>query len=210
MLTTEKLSSVDPKQIWAATQQMLQLEFTEHEIRCYIELACVAPAVNGQRDLRLLVPSEAAVAWFQSHALERINQLVGAHIYPGKVIVEVSNQPDLFLGANTTSPAPASSALPDKTVPPPAPLKVSVATGPAREKMGLSLRNNFACYYNGPCNEIAITAGLKLATKTNAAHQASPLFIHGSVGLGKSHLAHAIGNCFFGSPAQHEYTLTVR
>jgi len=51
----------------------------------------------------------------------------------------------------------------------------------------------FDSYIEGDCNRLARSAGFAVAKKPGGT-AFNPLFIFGSVGLGKTHLAHAIGN----------------
>jgi chromosomal replication initiator protein len=51
----------------------------------------------------------------------------------------------------------------------------------------------FENYIEGDCNRLARSAGLAIAKKPGAT-SFNPLVIFGAVGLGKTHLAHAIGN----------------
>jgi chromosomal replication initiator protein len=50
----------------------------------------------------------------------------------------------------------------------------------------------FANLVEGQANRMARAAGLHVATQ--ASHHYNPLFVYGGVGLGKTHLVHAIGN----------------
>lgn len=57
---------------------------------------------------------------------------------------------------------------------------------------GLNSKYKFANFIVGSCNQFAHAAGL--AVGADPAHAYNPLFVYGSVGLGKTHLLHAIGN----------------
>jgi len=52
---------------------------------------------------------------------------------------------------------------------------------------------SFDTYVEGDCNRLARAAGYAVAKKPGVT-SFNPLMIHGSVGLGKTHLVHAIGN----------------
>ncbi|GIV33698.1 MAG: chromosomal replication initiator protein DnaA [Chitinophagales bacterium] len=60
----------------------------------------------------------------------------------------------------------------------------------------LSPRLNFDSFVEGDCNRLARSAGFAVASKPPGATAFNPLVIYGGVGLGKTHLAHAIGNQF--------------
>ncbi len=60
----------------------------------------------------------------------------------------------------------------------------------------LSSQYNFDSYVEGDCNRLARSAGFAVATKPPGATAFNPLVLYGGVGLGKTHLAQAIGNEF--------------
>ncbi len=80
-------------------------------------------------------------------------------------------------GANAGAPAPASPAPP-------------AAPSASRHKLNPAL--TFDTLVAGRANQMARTAALHVAGAPGAMY--NPLFIYGGVGLGKTHLVHAVGN----------------
>lgn len=62
------------------------------------------------------------------------------------------------------------------------------------EKTNLRPKYIFDTYVRGKCNDLAYNAACAVAENPGTSETYNPLFLYGGVGLGKTHLIHAIGN----------------
>ena len=68
----------------------------------------------------------------------------------------------------------------------------SIIEGKLRHKGSLNPENTFDNFIEGKSNQLARAAAMQVAENPGGAY--NPLFIYGGVGLGKTHLMHAVGN----------------
>jgi chromosomal replication initiator protein len=130
------------------------------------------------RALTIEVPNAFFIDWIEEHFLKVLDGASGWHLAPGvRVAFCVSPQgpsevPPPFL----TAPKPQASA--------------AVAHHP--DGCRLQQRFTFESFVVGKSNQFARAACQAVADRLASAY--NPLFIYGGVGLGKTHLLHAIGN----------------
>jgi chromosomal replication initiator protein len=146
--------------------------------------------------------------WVNSRFLDRINAIVSEKnpnhnesvtdqdsdsINP-RVFLEIGhsdNQPDIpqneDLQALKTRPRPASSPV----LPTPTAVKPRRASDMIHDA-NLNRDLTFENFVEGKSNQLARAAAFQVAGNTGETY--NPLFIQGGVGLGKTHLLHAIGN----------------
>lgn len=134
-------------------------------------------------NLTLTAPNRFVLQWVRDRFYDRIVEL--AREYFGR-----ATDVHLALGeseAPAAPPAPSPPAiLPDAVRTPAAP-KPAV-----RELSRLNPAFTFDSFVTGKANDLARAAAMQVAERSGAAY--NPLFIYGGVGLGKTHLIHAIGN----------------
>lgn len=151
--------------------------------------------VDGDQ-LRLAAPSRFMKDWFENHYLEvvldelreRTDQRYGVQIDVDPELAPVASaSAEDEPGAEAPSPAPEVQ-IPARPEPAPAPT-------PAARPVGLSDRYVFDTFIKGAGNELAASAAWAVAQDPGT--RFNPLFIYGGVGLGKTHLLHAIGHALY-------------
>ena len=158
--------------LWSQCLRALEAELPEQQFNTWIR---PLQAVEDQGSLRLLAPNRFVVDWIRAHVLARIEELLRAARggAPTGLTVEIGSRPVLPAEAR-----PAAAVLP--RTPPPV--------------LGARLNPDFTfdTFIEGKSNHFAKAAALQVAENPGKAY--NPLFIYGGVGLGKTHLMHAIGH----------------
>ena len=144
--------------------------------------------------LVIQVPSQFFLEWIEEHYYKLLQKTVYQVLGPKSrlqyhVVVKKSSdsleQRTIKLPAFRSSPSATQTqqpALPFSATPPAAPFPSF-----------LNQRYNFGNFIRGESNQLALSAGLAVAEKPGGT-RFNPLFIYGGTGLGKTHLAQAIGN----------------
>jgi chromosomal replication initiator protein len=167
---------------WHQCLNRLRNELSPDQFNTY-----VAPlqAVSEGASLRLLAPNPYVVSWLREHCLERIRELL--RDAPGATgAVEVS----IDVGSRE---ARAGIEAPGATrAAPPMP---RTGAAPRSEFLAGARLNpdfTFESFVEGKSNQLARAGAYQVAENPGGSY--NPLFLYGGVGLGKTHLMHAIGN----------------
>ncbi len=161
--------------LWNRCIRDLQAEIPEQQFNTWIR---PLQAVEDGGVLRLLAPNRFVVDWLQEHYIERIVQIVDDSDASTEVVIEV--------GSRQAAPAPRSARSPAPQVA--APREGSPASLESRLSPGFT----FDTFVEGKSNQLAKAAASQVGENPGKSY--NPLFIYGGVGLGKTHLMHAIGN----------------
>jgi chromosomal replication initiator protein len=160
---------------WTQCICALEAELPEQQFNTWVRPLQV---LEGAGALKLLAPNRFVVDWVNANLLPRIGELLrdqGSGDIP-VVTVEVGSR----------------SAAPARNVPTPLP-----PTRPRRADglvVGARLQADFTfgSFVEGKSNQLAKAAALQVAENPGRAY--NPLFLYGGVGLGKTHLMHAIAH----------------
>jgi chromosomal replication initiator protein len=151
----------------------LAAQLISPDTRVSFEIA--APAADSATAVGLPMPAAAGPVGLRpaGSAADGL-QLAGAGPLPG-------------FAAQTGAERPVSDSLP---LPGFSALQPSVS--PAAERSRLNPDLTFDTFVTGKANDLARAAALQVAERPGGAY--NPLFLYGGVGLGKTHLIHAVGN----------------
>jgi chromosomal replication initiator protein len=162
--------------LWNQCLRRLEAELPEQHFNTWIR---PLQAVEDGSRLRLLAPNRYVVDWVNQNCAGRIGELV-EELVPApapNVVVEIGSR-------RPGSAEPAPLQVPELRVRREQPLP----------QIGgrLNADFTFASFVEGKSNQLARAAAMQVAENPGRAY--NPLFIYGGVGLGKTHLMHAIGN----------------
>jgi chromosomal replication initiator protein len=146
-------------------------------------------AIESDCTLKLLAPNRFVLDWVKDHYLDSIEDTVGS--------LGQDTPPRVMLEIGSSQPAAREPANPQGT-----PTGPAVAVDRRTEKRGLprsSLNVGFTFdnFVEGKSNQLARAASMQIGENPGSAY--NPLFIYGGVGLGKTHLMHAVGNAIVGN-----------
>ncbi|MEO6026117.1 MAG: chromosomal replication initiator protein DnaA [Candidatus Binatia bacterium] len=154
--------------LWDQTRMELRSSLSVQEYTAWI--ACLRTSATLDDALAVEAPSIFHRNWVHTHFLDRIRS-TAAHVAGHPVAVSIS------VGAGI-----------------PLPMKVVASPVHVIQKSAAPAHLNFSFdnFVVGQCNELAHGGARAVADNPGGVY--NPLFIHGGVGLGKTHLLHAVAN----------------
>jgi chromosomal replication initiator protein len=199
----ETTASVETQ--WARVRGKLRAEFGEVAYRSWLKPLTLAGIEDGE--VRIAVPTRFMQDWVRTHYAERLRALWKAENKIIRNIEIIIANPAVSRPAAerpVVAPRPdfAPAGVPKglRIAPPPAgrPLPETDGTGDRRaageerEDFGAPLdpRFTFDNFVIGKPNEFATAAARRVSEEAKVPF--NPLFLYGGVGLGKTHLMHAI------------------
>ena len=174
--------------LWTNCLQRLEQELSDQQLNTWIRPLQVRE--EGSQ-LTLLAPNRFVLDWVRQHFLEHILS----------ILREVSRLDGVGLSLEIGS---QSKSPPDRVQPPNRPQAASVEqsfrdNGEAHQLLDHNLNPafTFSNFVEGKSNQLAKAASMQVAENPGDAY--NPLFLYGGVGLGKTHLMHAVGNMMLNS-----------
>jgi chromosomal replication initiator protein len=160
--------------VWQNCLAALQSQLPEQEFGVWIR---PLQAVEENGRLRLLAPNPIVQEWVKNHYLDLIQATLA------RLPLGISPPAGIEVGSATPM-APTAQSEPMRSF-------MSVRNEPM---MGNRINPAFTfdTFVEGKSNQLAFAAARQVAE--NPGESYNPLFLYGAVGLGKTHLMHAVGN----------------
>jgi chromosomal replication initiator protein len=181
--------------IWARIRGKLQSEVGDVEYRTWLRQMTLA-GIDGD-EVTVHLPTRFLRDWVRSHYGEKIEKLWQLELpVIRRVDIRVGHGRPGFAQSLTEPPAPPETAPAAQTL-----AEGARAAGATRVLVGrngdelsvpLDARFTFDSFVVGKPNEFAYACARRVAERP-ASPGFNPLFLYGGVGLGKTHLMHAMG-----------------
>ena len=179
--------------LWQRGCERLAAELPEQQFNTWIRplpIADVAHLGDSSAVVTLRVPNRFKLDWIRNQYAGRIEAvLTDLAGKPVRLDITLAARDALPPAAGTNGAASLPGAAASKPVALPRPAAVAQVL-PSRSRLNLAL--TFDNLVPGRANQMARTAALHVAGAPGQMY--NPLFVYGGVGLGKTHLVHAVGN----------------
>lgn len=207
------------KEFWQTCVSRLEQELPPQQISAWIRPLVPLAYDETQAVLRVAAPNRFKLDWVRKNFSHQIEALAAEWFErPVQVLFELPTQgttprmPVAPVRAQPPVQTAPSAATPLGGAPPPgmpaqpaapAPVATTAAAAAAAavnadaanivyERSRLNTDLTFENFVTGKANQLARAAALQVAENPGTSY--NPLFLYGGVGLGKTHLIHAIGN----------------
>lgn len=178
--------------VWQKCLGLLQDEYSAQQFNTWLR---PLQAHTDEQRLVLFAPNRFVVDWVKKHFFSRIEELIKQ--FSGDEIKSISIEIGTKV-SGSESETSSSGSFGDVST-------VSIANSAAisaikpTPKKAVDYKSShlnrkflFESFVEGNSNQLARAASMQVAERPGDAY--NPLFIYGGVGLGKTHLMHAIGN----------------
>lgn len=182
------------KTLWRRCLDRLEGELSPQQFNTWVR---PLQAVETAESLELLAPNHFVRDWVAQHYVTRIREVMADLGAESQFDVQVR------VGSRATEePADDASRPASGKTRPAAPIRpprlepsrggASVGRDKPATTAGLRTEFTFENFVEGKSNQLARAASMQVGANPGKAY--NPLFLYGGVGLGKTHLMHAVGN----------------
>ena len=169
--------------MWSNCLQRLEQELSDQQLNTWIRPLQI---VEDDHQIKLLAPNRFVLDWVKQNFQDKIQNILSE--------LDTSQTIQLSIEIGSQAKPADKAASPEPSVPTSEPF-ISTPKPKAPQSFvehNLNPLFTFDNFVEGKSNQLAKAASLQVAENPGGAY--NPLFFYGGVGLGKTHLMHAVGN----------------
>jgi chromosomal replication initiator protein len=182
------------EEFWQTCSTRLEQELTPQQFSAWIKPLAPLDFEDGR--LRIVAPNRFKLDWVKTQFADRITS-IAIDFWQGPVDVQfvldprgINKKPATLTSASAVNSAATSAethaAVPNMRAEP------VEENNTRRDQSRINSALTFDSFVTGKANQLARAAAIQVASNPGSSY--NPLFLYGGVGLGKTHLIHAIGN----------------
>ncbi|MFN5446785.1 MAG: chromosomal replication initiator protein DnaA [bacterium] len=176
------------EEFWQTCALRLQQELTPQQYSAWIKPLAMLDFEDGR--LRIAAPNRFKLDWVKTQFADRITT-IAAEFWQSPVDVQFVLDPRNGQLKKTAGPSAPSQSAPTLDGSTERVIQVE-ETHLRRDQSRINPALTFDSFVTGKANQLARAAAIQVASNPGISY--NPLFLYGGVGLGKTHLIHAIGN----------------
>jgi chromosomal replication initiator protein len=176
------------EEFWQTCSAKLEQELTPQQFSAWIKPLLPLDFEDGR--LRIAAPNRFKLDWVKTQFASRITS-IAADYWQGPVDVQFVLDPRGNVKKPGPSSLPVANMRPDSDAPIALP-DMAEENNARRDQSRINPALTFDSFVTGKANQLARAAAIQVASNPGSSY--NPLFLYGGVGLGKTHLIHAIGN----------------
>jgi chromosomal replication initiator protein len=185
------LNSTSPLGFWDSAISTLSRELSPQQFKTWIQPLTLISFDESERLLTVGAPNRFKLDWIKKTFADRFQELASQY-FAGPITVGFA------LAVEAATPV-AGSAATENLAPAPEPtaevsptITVEEQSFEIEDHSKLNPNLTFETFVTGKANQLARAASIQVAHNPGTSY--NPMFLYGGVGLGKTHLIHAIGN----------------
>jgi chromosomal replication initiator protein len=186
------LNSISPLGFWDDAIGILSRELSPQQFKTWIQPLTLLSFVESDDSLTIGAPNRFKLDWIKKTFADRFQELAsqyfGRPINVGFTLAAdgAPTNPTIAPGAREPSQETASTEGVEPSI------SVEESAFEIEDHSKLNPNLTFETFVTGKANQLARAASIQVAHNPGSSY--NPMFLYGGVGLGKTHLIHAIGN----------------
>ena len=186
------LNSISPLGFWDSAIGALSRELSPQQFKTWIQPLSLISYDESDHSLTIGAPNRFKLDWIKKTFADRFQELAsqyfGRPINVGFTLAVEGSTTNV--AAATVPDEPAQKMVSVEIVEPSISVEESAFEIEDHSKLNPNL--TFETFVTGKANQLARAASIQVAHNPGTSY--NPMFLYGGVGLGKTHLIHAIGN----------------